>query len=143
MQLITRSIVYFIIGGFQSLYADDLPEKPQSRADIKTANRGSSEKNTTEAAYRPDAGLEESQFKKTKKIYVRHRSVSPYRGFALVNLAATTSIRETNNFESESTSDEESEGTVDEGIIEVAYAKELLSQNIKPMAPTLIDYDRW
>ncbi|RZI46145.1 hypothetical protein [Candidatus Finniella inopinata] len=131
MQLITRLIIYFIIGGFQSLYAEDLPEKPESRTDIKIVSY-----------YTPEA-REESEFKKTKKIYVRHRSVSPYRGFALVNLAATTSIRENNNFESESTNDEESEGTVDEGIIEVAYAKELLNQNIKPMAPTLIDCDRW
>ena len=77
--------------------------------------------------------------KKVKKIRIRQRSISPYRGVILTNLTATSMNEGATNIESEPTVDNDNENS--DSMIEVTYAKELLNQTAEITIPTLTDYE--
>ena len=133
MRFITGTIIYLILGVLPSLYAADfLSENQESAADVKFVGYSPDAQKPRESYRESYADWKDPHLKKTKKVPVRQRSVTPYRGFSLINLAATTSVSESASFESEQTKDNKDEGDEgDEGIIEVTYAKELLSQNME------------
>jgi hypothetical protein len=142
MRFVTGIVIYLVLGVIPSLYAADiLSENQESTADVKSVGYSPDAQNVRESY----ADWNGSHLKKEKKVPVRQRVSAPYRGFVLINLAATTSVSEsTSSFESEQTRDNREEGDEgDEGIIEVVYAKELLNQNIEIMAPTLTNYEHW
>jgi len=146
MRFLTGIVIYLVLGVIPSLYAADiLSENQESTADVKSVGYSPDAQNARESYRESYADWNGPHLKKEKKVPVRQRVSAPYRGFVLINLAATTSVNEsTSSFESEQTRDNREEGDEgDEGLIEVVYAKEVLNQNIEIMAPTLTDYERW
>mgnify|MGYP000482239430 CR=1 FL=1 len=142
MRFTAGIVIYLSLGIMSLLCAEDfLAESQRAPTDAKAVGYSPDEQTSPETyqeSYRDRKG---PKLKKAKKIPIRQRPVTPYRGFTLVNLAATTSISESTAFDSEPTSDNNSEG--DEGIIEVVYAQELLNRSMEATAPMPINYERW